>query len=174
MSTGTIRPYRPKPADFRAAYIRMGFGDELKEHFRTSYRILRRWVDEEGYDDLHEARRTHLQATKWPNGAPGARKRSDCFVHAAPVETSAPARPLAPAPALKPVPVQSHHFTDFPAGRPARGRFSHAKSKAVATNRAKRSARVRIARDLADAGASLPDIAVSLGLRIDTVRQYMR
>lgn len=67
--------YRPKPNDFRDSYIRMGFGDELREHYRTNYRALRRWVDEEGYQELHDARRDYLKATKWPNGAPGNRKR---------------------------------------------------------------------------------------------------
>ncbi|MET0364138.1 MAG: hypothetical protein ABW169_05750 [Sphingobium sp.] len=72
---GATIGYRLKPADFRDKYIRMGFGDELREHYRTNYRALRRWVDEEGYQELHDARREYLKATKWPNGAPGNRKR---------------------------------------------------------------------------------------------------
>ncbi len=74
-AAGETAAYRPKPDDFRDAYVRMGFGDELKEHFGTNLRVLRRWVDEEGYEDLHEARREYLRQTKWPNGAPGNRKR---------------------------------------------------------------------------------------------------
>ncbi|MBV2147439.1 hypothetical protein KRZ98_03950 [Sphingobium sp. AS12] len=72
---GTFKPYRPKPSTFREAYIRMGFSDELREHFGTNYRILRRWVDEEGYQEIHAARRDYLTRTRWPNGAPGNRKR---------------------------------------------------------------------------------------------------
>lgn len=72
---GETAAYRPRPCDFREAYIRMGLGDELKEYFRTNIRVLRRWVDEEGHDELYEARREHLRQTKWPNGAPGNRKR---------------------------------------------------------------------------------------------------
>ncbi|MEJ7933508.1 hypothetical protein WG907_04450 [Sphingobium sp. AN558] len=72
---GETAAYRPKPADFRDNYIAMGFGDELREHYCTNYRVLRRWVTEEGHQELYEARRLYLKATKWPNGAPGNRKR---------------------------------------------------------------------------------------------------
>lgn len=75
-AAGTTMAYRPKPADFREVYIRLGFGDELKEHYRTNLRCLRRWVDEEGYAGLHLARREYLRQVRWPNGAPGHSKRA--------------------------------------------------------------------------------------------------
>jgi hypothetical protein len=45
--TGLIRPYRPKPGDFREVYIRMGW-DGIEEHYGTNTRVIRRWIEEEG------------------------------------------------------------------------------------------------------------------------------
>ena len=57
--TGLVRPYRPKPADFRETYVRMGW-DEIDEHYRTNWRVIRRWIMEEGADDLKAARRAYV------------------------------------------------------------------------------------------------------------------
>jgi hypothetical protein len=72
---GETLAYRPKPQDFRDRYVEMGLSDELREYYGTNYRVLRRWVDEEGYEDLYEARREYQRQSRWPNGAPGSRKR---------------------------------------------------------------------------------------------------
>ena len=53
--TGLIRPYRDRPADFDAVFIRMGW-DGIDEHYRTNWRCIRRWVDAGGVA-LTEARR---------------------------------------------------------------------------------------------------------------------
>lgn len=53
--TGLVRPYRPKPDDFRDRYIEMGW-DGLDEHYRCNWRCIRRWIDEEGREDLVAAR----------------------------------------------------------------------------------------------------------------------
>lgn len=53
--TGLVRPYRPKPDDFRDRYIEMGW-DGLDEHYRCNWRCIRRWIDEEGRADLVAAR----------------------------------------------------------------------------------------------------------------------
>jgi hypothetical protein len=57
---GCTRPYRPKPADFRATYISMGW-DGLEDHYRTNWRVIRRWIEEEGRDELRAARAEHVQ-----------------------------------------------------------------------------------------------------------------
>lgn len=55
--TGTIRPYRPCPADFRERYLEMGQSKEIEEHYRTNYRCIRRWIEENGGDKLRAERR---------------------------------------------------------------------------------------------------------------------
>lgn len=61
--TGLIRPYRPKPADFRARYIEMGW-DGIDEHYGTNWRCIRRWIMEEGREELQEARAAHVKAQR--------------------------------------------------------------------------------------------------------------
>lgn len=53
--TGLIRGYRPKPPCFRETYIRMGW-DGIEEHYRTNWRVIRRWILQEGRDGLVAAR----------------------------------------------------------------------------------------------------------------------
>lgn len=173
---GTTKAYRPRPSDFRDAYVRMGFSDDLKEHFRTNIRVLRRWVDEEGYRELHAARREYLRQTKWPNGAPGNRKRPQSFVQAKdqPQRADRPKQQPSDQPAApqREAPKLGGHFYDF-AKRPTVRGPSHAKVKAVAGSKGRRMARMRIARDLADAGGKLAEIAQRMGLHIETVRSYL-
>jgi hypothetical protein len=52
---GTTRPYRPKPADFRAVYLDMGW-DGITEHYGTNWRVIRRWIEQEGREELIAAR----------------------------------------------------------------------------------------------------------------------
>lgn len=59
--TGLVRPYRPKPADFRERYIEMGW-DGIDEHYQTNWRVIRRWIDEEGREELSAARTEHVRA----------------------------------------------------------------------------------------------------------------
>lgn len=54
--TGMIRPYRPAPADFREVFIRLGWGGGIEEHYRTNYRIIARWIEECGGDQLRAER----------------------------------------------------------------------------------------------------------------------
>lgn len=53
--TGLVRPYRPLPGDFRERYLEMGW-DGIEEHYRTNWRVIRRWIEEAGGDELREAR----------------------------------------------------------------------------------------------------------------------
>lgn len=57
---GTIRPYRPKPRDFRESYLRLGW-DGIVAHYRTNWRVIARWIDEEGRDQLRADRRAAVQ-----------------------------------------------------------------------------------------------------------------
>lgn len=64
---GITRPYRPKPADFREVYIRNGWcGDEgpIEVIFGTNWRVIRRWIAEEGEDDLRAARAAYVHAQR--------------------------------------------------------------------------------------------------------------
>jgi hypothetical protein len=54
--TGTIKPMRPLPSDFRAVFLRLGQTKEIEEHYRTNWRVIRRWIDEAGGDELRAAR----------------------------------------------------------------------------------------------------------------------
>ncbi|QTH20812.1 hypothetical protein HRJ34_21190 [Rhizorhabdus wittichii] len=60
--TGLLRPYRPKPADFRETYILIGW-DGIDEHFHTNWRCIRRWIIEQIAED-EAAGRIHLKAAR--------------------------------------------------------------------------------------------------------------
>jgi hypothetical protein len=59
--TGLIKPYREKPADFREMYLILGWGS-IAEHYRTNWRVIRRWMIEEGRDSLRAERRAVVKA----------------------------------------------------------------------------------------------------------------
>lgn len=46
---------RSKPVDFRAVYIAIGWGG-IEEHYGANWRVVRRWIDEEGRAELITAR----------------------------------------------------------------------------------------------------------------------
>ncbi|MCK8457025.1 hypothetical protein [Sphingomonas faeni] len=46
---------RSKPADFRAVYIAIGWGG-IEAHYGTNWRVVKRWIDEEGREELIAAR----------------------------------------------------------------------------------------------------------------------
>lgn len=54
--TGTVRPYRASPVDFREVFLRMGQSKEIEEHYRTNWRCIMRWIDQNGGDALREER----------------------------------------------------------------------------------------------------------------------
>jgi hypothetical protein len=56
--TGTVRPYRPCPADFRVTFLAMGQSKEIEDHYRTNWRVIRRWIEECGGDLLRDERYT--------------------------------------------------------------------------------------------------------------------
>ena len=53
--TGRVSPRRPCPRDFRETYIRIGW-DGIEDHYRTNSRIIARWIDECGREELRRAR----------------------------------------------------------------------------------------------------------------------
>lgn len=57
--TGLIRPYRPVPSDFFEVYVQMGW-DGLDEHYRTNWRVIRRWIALVGRDKLRKARNAYV------------------------------------------------------------------------------------------------------------------
>lgn len=65
--TGTIRPYRPCPCDFRDMFLALGQSKEIEEHYRTNWRVIRRWIEETGGDTLREARRKITGSTARPH-----------------------------------------------------------------------------------------------------------
>lgn len=54
--TGCVRPMRPLPTDFREVFMRLGQSKEIEEHYRTNWRVIRRWVEEAGGDELRAER----------------------------------------------------------------------------------------------------------------------
>lgn len=53
---GTTNPYRPCPSDFRETYLRLGQSKEIEEHYRTNWRVIVRWIEEAGGDELRAER----------------------------------------------------------------------------------------------------------------------
>ncbi len=60
---GVTKPYRRKPNDFRETYIRMGW-DGLPEHYNTNWRVIRRWIEEEGREFLRTARAEYVRVQR--------------------------------------------------------------------------------------------------------------
>jgi hypothetical protein len=60
---GGTRPYRPKPADFRVIYLSIGW-DGIEEHFQTNWRVIRRWIEEEGREGLIAERAAVVEAQR--------------------------------------------------------------------------------------------------------------
>ena len=58
---GHVRPWatRPLPDDFRARYLEMGW--ECQWYFGTNWRVMRRWIDEAGGEELIAARAAWLK-----------------------------------------------------------------------------------------------------------------
>lgn len=54
--TGCVRPYRPAPPDFVEVFLRLGQCTAIEEHFRTNWRCIRRWIEENGGDELRARR----------------------------------------------------------------------------------------------------------------------
>ena len=54
--TGTIRPYRPCPSDFREVFLQLGQSKAIEEHYRTNWRVVIRWINECGGDELRAER----------------------------------------------------------------------------------------------------------------------
>lgn len=63
---GMVRPYRPCPADFADTFLRLGQSKEIEEHYRTNWRVIRRWIEECGGDALRAARRAISGGTPRP------------------------------------------------------------------------------------------------------------
>lgn len=51
---------RQLPADFRERYIELGW-EAIGDHYRASWRVIVRWIDQAGRDDLREARAAYVK-----------------------------------------------------------------------------------------------------------------
>jgi hypothetical protein len=51
---------RPRPAGFREQFVRMGWA--TVDLYQTGWVTIARWVEEDGGDDLRDARRAYVQA----------------------------------------------------------------------------------------------------------------
>lgn len=70
--TGLVKPSRPKPRDFRERYLEMGWDRENEEHYRCNWRCIRRWIIEEGREQLRADRAAAVRARRAANRAPTA------------------------------------------------------------------------------------------------------
>ncbi|OQW44359.1 MAG: hypothetical protein A4S16_03465 [Proteobacteria bacterium SG_bin6] len=61
MTKPAHRPPRPRPPDFRATFISLGWSG-VGQHYGASDRVIRRWIDEEGRAELVAARAAHVRA----------------------------------------------------------------------------------------------------------------
>lgn len=75
--TGLIRPYRACPRDFRERFLELGQSKEIEEHYRTNWRVIRRWIEEAGGADLRADRFANVAAKKRTGGClhPGRRSK---------------------------------------------------------------------------------------------------
>lgn len=55
------KPWRHAPDDFREMFLEMGW-DGLEEHYRTTWRTIRRWIDDCGGEQLRLDRRAVVKA----------------------------------------------------------------------------------------------------------------
>jgi hypothetical protein len=53
---GTRKPMRPCPPDFREMFLRYGWDRAIEEHYRANWRVILRWIEESGGEELREAR----------------------------------------------------------------------------------------------------------------------
>lgn len=53
-------PRREKPDDFREQFTRLGWG--VVEHYSTSWKVVSRWLDEEGREQVRAERRAYRQS----------------------------------------------------------------------------------------------------------------
>lgn len=72
---GHKRPLRKCPADFADQFIALGWVG-VTAHYRTNWRIIRRWIEESGGDTLREKRRAVSGGTERPTLRAGHRARN--------------------------------------------------------------------------------------------------
>jgi hypothetical protein len=73
--TGLIRPMRPCPADFRETYLQLGQDRAIEDHYRTNWRVIRRWIEESGGDELRAERHAISGGSPRPRLRAGNRAR---------------------------------------------------------------------------------------------------
>lgn len=54
--TGLMRPTRPCPNDFRERFLELGQTKEIEDHYHTNWRVITRWIEEAGGDELRAER----------------------------------------------------------------------------------------------------------------------
>lgn len=74
MQTARSAGYRPKPRDFRAVFIELGWG--VKDHYGARCTIILRWLQEEGREQLLAERARHLRNRRAKNYVMGRRRSS--------------------------------------------------------------------------------------------------
>jgi len=63
---GARRPQRACPSDFRQTFLRLGQSKEIEEFYCTNWRVIRRWIEEAGGEELRTARRDISGGTARP------------------------------------------------------------------------------------------------------------
>jgi hypothetical protein len=73
---GRTRPYRPCPKDFREVFLQLGQSKDIEDYYRTNWRVIRRWLEEAGGEELRAARRavTGAPARPWLRAENRARR----------------------------------------------------------------------------------------------------
>lgn len=73
---GITRPYRPCPGDFRTTFLLLGQSREIEDHYRTNWRVIRRWIEECGGETLRAERRAVSGGTPRPKLRAESRARN--------------------------------------------------------------------------------------------------
>lgn len=81
MRDGMVKPYRPKPRDFRERYVEIGW-DGIVEHYGTNWRVVCRWMEEEGREGLIAARAAFVEAKREARRLEATRRRERALLAA--------------------------------------------------------------------------------------------
>lgn len=73
--TGLVRPYRPCPADFREVFLRLGQSKDIDDYYGTNWRVIRRWIEESGGEELRAERYKISGGFARPEKRAGARAK---------------------------------------------------------------------------------------------------
>jgi len=172
--TGMVRPYRPCPSDFRDRFLEMGW-DGIEDHYHTNTRVIRRWIEQSGGDELRAERRKVSGGT--PRPALRAENRRKRYVLGKTLTPKRQARPKRPKPERQPKPAPIIDPIE-PGDARARYRELHGSTRKQrygwAVRRVAGDTSLHQAIIAARDGRTLDEAAADIGIQPDGLRHLLR